>query len=65
MGEVVTFKMYRSIWGKGLLSKCTGLLGGISYFQNIQEYVGRGYFQNVSVLWGKQLPSTHSLFTSQ
>ena len=37
-----TFKMYRSTWGKGLLSKCTGLHGGRGYFQNVQVYIGEG-----------------------
>jgi hypothetical protein len=36
MGEEVTFKMYRSRWGKQLLSKCAGLDAGRSYFQNVQ-----------------------------
>ena len=32
----ITFKMYRSRWGKKLLSTCAGLDAGSSYFQNVR-----------------------------
>ena len=70
MGEAVTFKIYRSIWGKRLLSKYTGLYGGSGYFQNVQVYLGEvvifkmyrpiwgsSYFQIYRSIWGKWLLS--------
>ena len=70
MGEGVIFKMCRSIWGKGLLSKRTALYGGRGYFQNVGVYMGEGvtfimyrskwgsiYFQSIQVNMGEALLS--------
>ena len=47
--EVVTFKMYLSMWRKELLSKCTGLDIEVVTFKMYRSRRRSGYFQNVQV----------------
>jgi len=49
--------MYRSRWGKELLSKCTAKYGGSVTFINYRSIGGSCYFQNVQVYMGKGLIS--------